>query len=81
MFQSYCLNAYAKCDLEWESMQVLEKWCQGRVTHKRKYETNNDKQSLKAQSLAGHLPQSKLAHKQTHARISCKDLWEKSIHI
>ena len=35
MPQSYCLNAYAKYDLEWESKQVLEKWHQGRVTHER----------------------------------------------
>jgi len=62
MPQSYCLNAYAKCDLEWQSKQVLEKWHQGRVKHERKYETNNDEQSLKAQSLMEHLPQSKLAH-------------------
>ena len=31
-------------------------------THERKCETNNDKQSLKAQSLTGYLPDSKLAH-------------------
>ena len=62
MPQSYCLNAYAKCGLEWESRWVLEKWRQGRVTHERKCETNNDKQSLKAQNLVGHLPKSKLAH-------------------
>ena len=59
--QLYCLNAYAKCGFEWESRQVLEKWCQGRVTHERTYETNNDEQSIKAQSLTRHLQKSKLA--------------------
>ena len=44
-----------KCDLEWELREVLEKWRQGRVTNERKYETNNDKQSLKVQSFTGHL--------------------------
>ena len=33
MPQSCCLNAYAKRDPKWESKQVLEKWCQGRVAH------------------------------------------------
>jgi len=35
MPQSYCLNVYAKCDLEQESKQVLEIWNLGRVTHKK----------------------------------------------
>ena len=70
-----------KCGLEWELRQVLEKWCQWRVIYERKYEANNDEQSLKAQSLKGPLPHSKLAHKRAHARISCKDLWGKSIRI
>ena len=34
MPQPYCVNAYAKYDLKWESKQVLEKWYQGRVAHK-----------------------------------------------
>ena len=62
MPQSYYLNVYMKCDLQWELRQVLEKWCQEKVTHERKYETNNDEQFLKAQSVTGHLPQWKLAH-------------------
>jgi len=33
MPQSYCLNTYAKCDLEWESKKVQEKGSQGRVVH------------------------------------------------
>jgi len=62
MPQSYCLNAYAKCDLEWESKQVLEKRCQGRVPHERKYDTQNDEQPLIVRNLVGHALRSKLAH-------------------
>ena len=40
MPQSYYLNAYAKFDFEWESKQILEKWCQGRVTHERNMRLN-----------------------------------------
>ena len=40
MPQSYYLNAYTKCDLEWESKQVLKNWCQGRVTHERNMRLN-----------------------------------------
>jgi len=40
MPQLFCLNAYAKYDLEWESKQVLEKWCQGRVAHERNMRLN-----------------------------------------
>ena len=33
--------AYVKCDLEWESKEVLEKWCQGRATHERNMKLNS----------------------------------------
>ena len=39
MSQSYCLNMYAKCDLELESKQVLEIWNLGRATQEKEYET------------------------------------------
>ena len=78
--QSYYLNAYAKCDLEWESKQVLKKWCQGRVT----YERNMRQKwwiAFKSSKSHGTSTKVKASSLVNLHQKSCKDSWGKSTRI